>query len=60
MMNVKEICHEKVFDANRQLTLQDEDSLKTCVCTFLAVLSRFDIILQNISEKVSVVLLETD
>nr|XP_020643964.1 probable methyltransferase TARBP1 [Pogona vitticeps] len=30
----------------------DEDSLKTCVCTFLAVLSRFDIILQNISEKI--------
>uniref|UniRef100_A0ABM5FVK7 Probable methyltransferase TARBP1 n=1 Tax=Pogona vitticeps TaxID=103695 RepID=A0ABM5FVK7_9SAUR len=30
----------------------DEDTLKTCVCTFLAVLSRFDIILQNISEKI--------
>ncbi|XP_066473038.1 probable methyltransferase TARBP1 isoform X2 [Tiliqua scincoides] len=30
-----------------------EDQLKTSICTFLAVVSHFDIILQNISEKTS-------
>ncbi|NXU59086.1 TARB1 methyltransferase, partial [Turnix velox] len=29
----------------------DEDKLKTSICTFLSVLSHFDIILQNTSEK---------
>uniref|UniRef100_A0A8C6VHM2 tRNA (guanosine(18)-2'-O)-methyltransferase TARBP1 n=1 Tax=Naja naja TaxID=35670 RepID=A0A8C6VHM2_NAJNA len=31
----------------------DEDQFKTSICTFLAVLSHFDIILQNTSEKIS-------
>ncbi|XP_053155411.1 probable methyltransferase TARBP1 isoform X2 [Hemicordylus capensis] len=31
-----------------------EDQLKTSICTYLAVLSHFDIILQNISEKTPV------
>ncbi|KAM6460808.1 putative methyltransferase TARBP1 isoform 1-T1 [Liasis olivaceus] len=30
----------------------DEDQFKTSICTFLAVLSHFDIILQNTSEKI--------
>lgn len=41
------------FGSNIWLTFQGEDQLKTSICTFLAVLSHFDIILQNISEKVS-------
>uniref|UniRef100_A0A670Y1H1 tRNA (guanosine(18)-2'-O)-methyltransferase TARBP1 n=1 Tax=Pseudonaja textilis TaxID=8673 RepID=A0A670Y1H1_PSETE len=31
----------------------DEDQFKTSICTFLAVLSHFDIILQNTSDKIS-------
>ncbi|XP_070788656.1 probable methyltransferase TARBP1 [Pituophis catenifer annectens] len=31
----------------------DEDQFKTSICTFLAVLSHFDIILQNTAEKIS-------
>ncbi|XP_070590074.1 LOW QUALITY PROTEIN: probable methyltransferase TARBP1 [Erythrolamprus reginae] len=31
----------------------DEDKFKTSICTFLAVLSHFDIILQNTREKIS-------
>ncbi|KAJ6664680.1 hypothetical protein lerEdw1_006253 [Lerista edwardsae] len=31
---------------------EGEDQLKTSICTFLAVLSHFDVILQNVSEKV--------
>lgn len=32
---------------------QGEDNLKTSICTFLAVLSHWDIITQNLTEKVS-------